>query len=106
MRSAGGGSWKTNNGGATWTPLFDTQSTVQSFEVTSADNGREFVFRLPKVDGAKYLRIRGTDGNRSAPGLMGAAVDPQGPAADVLGDADPWKDLWFYTNPIWVLPSR
>ena len=21
---------------------------------------------------------------------------------DVLGDADPWTDLWFYTNPIWV----
>jgi hypothetical protein len=76
---------------------------VQSFEVTPADNGREFVFRLPKMDGAKYFRIRGTDGNRSAPGLMGSAVDPQGPAADVLGDADPWKDLWFYTNPIWVL---
>jgi hypothetical protein len=84
---------------------FKTPNTkvVQSFEVTSADNGREFVFRLPKVDGAKYLRIRGTDGNRSAPGLMGAAVDPHGPAADVLGDADPWKDLWFYTNPLWVL---
>jgi hypothetical protein len=76
---------------------------VQSFEVTAADNGREFVFRLRGVDGPKYFRIRGTDGNRSAVGLMGKNVDPQGPAADVLGDADPWKDLWFYTNPIWVL---
>jgi hypothetical protein len=36
---------------------------------------------------------------------MGAAVDPAGPAMDVLGDADPWLDLWFYGNPIWVLPS-
>jgi hypothetical protein len=34
---------------------------------------------------------------------MGASVDPIGPAADVIGDADPWKDLWFYTNPLWVL---
>ncbi|GII24589.1 PHP domain-containing protein [Planosporangium mesophilum] len=76
---------------------------VQSFEVTPADDGREFVFRLPKVDGPKYFRLRGTDGNRSAPGLMGAAVDPHGPAADVFGDADPWKDLWFYSNPLWVL---
>jgi hypothetical protein len=76
---------------------------VQSFEVTPADNGREFVFRMPKVDGPKYFRLRGTDGNRSATGLMGAAVDPHGPAADVLGDADPWKDLWFYSNPLWVL---
>jgi hypothetical protein len=76
---------------------------VKSFEVTAADNGREFVFQVPKVDGPKYFRIRGTDGNRSAPGLMGASVDPIGPAADVIGDADPWKDLWFYTNPLWVL---
>ncbi len=37
--------------------------------------------------------------------LHGAGVDPAGPAADVLGDADPWDDLWFYTNPIWVLPG-
>ena len=20
-------------------------------------------------------------------------------------DADPWRDLWFYSNPVWVLPS-
>jgi hypothetical protein len=52
-----------------------------------------------------YLRLRGTDGNRSAVGAMGAAVDPAGPALDVVGDADPWRDLWFYTNPVWVLPS-
>jgi hypothetical protein len=84
---------------------FTTPNTkvVQSFEVTPADNGREFVFRLPKVDGPKYFRLRGSDGKRSAPGLMGAAVDPNGPAADVFGDADPWQDLWFYTNPTWVL---
>jgi len=25
---------------------------------------------------------------------------------DVLGAADPWTDLWFYTNPIWVVPNR
>ena len=35
---------------------------------------------------------------------MGAAIDPYGPKLDVIGDADPWGDLWFYTNPIWVLP--
>ena len=25
-------------------------------------------------------------------------------AAPLLKCADPWKDLWFYANPIWVLP--
>ncbi len=51
--------------------------------------------------------LRAGPGNRrqaQAVGLNGAAVDPAGPAADVKGDADPWNDLWFYTNPIWVLP--
>jgi len=27
------------------------------------------------------------------------------PAMDVLGSADPWQDLWFYANPIFVVPS-
>ena len=41
---------------------------------------------------------------RSRPGYLGVAVDPAGPKLDVVGDAGPWVDLWFYTNPIWVLP--
>jgi hypothetical protein len=45
-----------------------------------------------------YLRLRGTDGNQLAPGLPRASVDPSGPAIDVVGDADPWVDLWFYSN--------
>ena len=52
-----------------------------------------------------YVRGRGSDGKRSGPGLNGAGVDPNGPVVDVVGDADPWQDLWFYTNPIWVLPA-
>lgn len=51
-----------------------------------------------------YLRLRGSDGNRSQVGYFGADTDPQGPAIDVVGDADPWLDLWFYTNPVFVLP--
>ncbi|RII89346.1 hypothetical protein DZF98_14300 [Clavibacter californiensis] len=30
----------------------------------------------------------------------GAAIDPAGPAIDVLGDADPWEDLWSSTSPL------
>ncbi|MGS2617611.1 hypothetical protein ACVCAH_24265 [Micromonospora sp. LZ34] len=41
------------------------------------------------MDEPFYLRIRGTDGKRGQPGLMGAAVDPSGPALDVAGAADP-----------------
>ncbi len=61
-------------------------------------------YDLGRVRDPFYVRVRGTDGNRSAVGLAGARVDPAGPAADVKGDADPWADLWFYTNPIWVIP--
>jgi hypothetical protein len=78
---------------------------VQSFEVGATKTGSvSFTYSFGQVTEPFYLRVRGTDGNRAAPGLMGAAVDPTGPAMDVIGAADPWTDLWFYANPIWVLP--
>ena len=56
--------------------------------ITAQDlpNWSQFVPRLNRVD------------------LVRGAVDPTGPAMDVVGSADPWQDLWFYTNPIWVVP--
>nr|BFE65661.1 PHP domain-containing protein [Dactylosporangium thailandense] len=77
---------------------------VKSFEVTQSKGTVSFTYDLGVADQPFYVRVRGTDGNRTAPGYLGAAIDPAGPAIDVLGDADPWKDLWFYANPIWVLP--
>ncbi|GAA1884686.1 PHP domain-containing protein [Lapillicoccus jejuensis] len=81
----------------------DTKVLVQR-DVSGAKGKVVFTVDLGYVDEPFYVRLRGTDGKRQAVGLNGAAVDPAGPAADVLGDADPWQDLWFYTNPIWVLP--
>ncbi len=85
----------------------DTFTAPATKVVTSFDVGRNsgsVSFSYSRTANQPfYVRIRGTDGNRSAPGLRGAAVDPAGPAMDVLGDADPWKDLWFYSNPIFVL---
>lgn len=49
-----------------------------------------------------YVRLRGTDGKKSQPGFLGADIDPAGPAIDEIGNADPWEDLWFYTNPVFV----
>ncbi|GAB3860888.1 CehA/McbA family metallohydrolase domain-containing protein [Dactylosporangium cerinum] len=77
---------------------------VKSFEVNKSTGTVSFTYDLGPTDQPFYVRLRGTDGNRTAPGYHGAAVDPVGPAIDVVGDADPWKDLWFYANPIWVLP--
>jgi hypothetical protein len=77
---------------------------VKSFEISPGSKRVSLTYPLGRLDKPFYLRLRGTDGNRTQPGLMGAAVDPHGPALDTIGDADPWRDLWFYTNPIWVLP--
>jgi len=78
---------------------------VKSYEVSPGSQQVSLTYSLGRLDKPFYLRLRGTDGNRTQPGLMGAAVDPAGPKLDVIGDADPWGDLWFYTNPIWVLPK-
>ncbi|MFE9763629.1 PHP domain-containing protein [Streptomyces sp. NPDC005808] len=82
-----------------------TAKVVQSYEVNKSSGTVRITYSLGQVDRPLYVRLRGTDGNRSATGINGAAVDPHGPALDVVGDADPWLDLWFYSNPVWVLPS-
>ncbi|WNV90431.1 PHP domain-containing protein [Umezawaea sp. Da 62-37] len=67
-------------------------AVVKSFEVTK--NRARFTYVFRDVASAFYLRVRGTDGNQlTADG---------GPVMDVVGDADPWADLWFYANPVFV----
>ncbi|MFE3826549.1 PHP domain-containing protein [Streptomyces sp. NPDC059092] len=82
-----------------------TAKVVSSYDVDKSTGTVRVSYSLGRVDRPLYVRLRGTDGNRSAVGARGAAVDPAGPALDVVGDADPWRDLWFYSNPIWVLPA-
>ncbi|WP_344313080.1 PHP domain-containing protein [Fodinicola feengrottensis] len=81
-------------------------AVAKSFQIGKSTGQATFTYDLGRLDQGFYLRLRGTDGNRTAPGYHGATVDPAGPAMDVVGAADPWNDLWFYTNPIWVVPSR
>ena len=78
---------------------------VQQWDTSGKRGTFELVLPLGKAEEAFYVRVRGTDGHRGQPGYLGAAIDPAGPQLDVVGDADPWVDLWFYTNPIWVLPK-
>ena len=77
---------------------------AKSFEVSTTSGTLTFTYPLGAVSDPRYVRVRGTDGNRTAPGYRGVSVDPVGPAMDVVGNSDPWSDLWFYTNPMWVLP--
>ncbi len=70
---------------------------VETFEVGVAARreGRlEISYRFRNVTQPFYLRLRGSDGNR----LTGAGD----PMIDVVGDANPWADLWFYANPVFV----
>lgn len=94
-------------GAVTDKDTFTTPDTtvLKSFEVAKGAGRVSFTYSFGRVGEPFYLRVRGTDGKRSQPGLMGAGVDPFGLALDVVGVADPWEDLWFYANPIWVLPS-
>ncbi|HEU5474066.1 MAG TPA: PHP domain-containing protein [Actinophytocola sp.] len=85
--------------------LFAPDTRVaRSFEVPPGARHATFTHPLGPVDRPGYVRVRGTDGNRTAPGFRGADVDPAGPAMDTLGNADPWTDLWLYTNPIFIEP--
>lgn len=79
-------------------------TVVRSWDVHERTGSIELVHQL-KVDGPCYVRVRGTDGKRGAPGYHGAAVDPAGPALDVVGQVNPWEDLWFYSNPIFATPA-
>lgn len=50
---------------------------------------RSVTWRMDRVEGDLYLRVRGTNGRELEPTL-----DPRG--------EDPWSDLWFYSNPVFV----
>ena len=50
---------------------------------------RTITFELPSVDSDLYLRVRGTNGSEMEP-----QQDPRG--------ENPWTDLWFYSNPIFL----
>ncbi|OPC79131.1 histidinol-phosphatase [Embleya scabrispora] len=58
--------------------------------------------QLPRRNKPYYVRLRGSDGNRHGVGPFGARVDPAGPIQHPNNDGDPWRDIWFYSNPIFV----
>lgn len=68
---------------------------VRSFEITRRVGTVELRHQFRDVDAPFYLRLRGTDGRASAPGSIEPRHDP-------IGATDPWADLWFYTNPMFV----
>jgi len=76
--------------------MFAPNTTVQkTFEVSQTTGKVQFTYTYKNVGDSFYLRYRGSDGKI----LAANGVDP---AMDVVGDSDPWKDLWFYTNPVFI----
>lgn len=78
-------------------PVVDPDTTtapgtrvVKSFEPRWAP-GRQVVFRhtFRNVRSPFYARVRGTNGDAE-------------PMPDVIGQANPFEDLWLYANPIFV----
>lgn len=66
--------------------------------LTPADARRDgdrlvFSLDLPPLTGPAYVRVRGTSG---------AELEP---LPDAPGE-DPWSDLWFYANPVFLRPSE
>ena len=62
---------------------------VSEKEWTMQGNSYSFSVTLPKVDRNVYIRVRGT---------ASAELEP---AMDAKGE-NPWHDLWFYSNPVFV----
>lgn len=75
-------------------PDADTNPTTQVVARFSENQwrrqGNEFVMRhaLRNIEGQFYVRVRGTNTNED---------EPQPDAQE-----DPWTDLWFYSNPVFV----
>ena len=50
-------------------------------------------YKFENVQESFYVRLRGTNGEEREP-----LEDPDG--------EDPWSDLWFYSNPIFIEVSQ
>lgn len=75
---------------------------VRSIEVSGRTGTYTLRIPIDRVRESGYLRLRGSDGRRNGPGLLGRDIDPHGPIVHTPGDGDPWLDTWFYTNPIFI----
>ncbi|NEK96414.1 histidinol-phosphatase, partial [Modestobacter muralis] len=69
-------------------------TVVETFEVHARGRRATFEHTFKNVQQSFYVRVRGSDGRQ---------LDASGnPLIDVVGNANPWEDLWFYANPVFV----
>ncbi|HEX8806638.1 MAG TPA: hypothetical protein VF741_06795, partial [Candidatus Aquilonibacter sp.] len=107
LGTAGGGVWKSDNGGATWSPVFDGQSVsaIGAVAIDPTDQQRVWVGTgeanprndvsygdglYETTDGGKHWKHVGLDGVWS---IARIAVDPKNPNHVVVAAfGDPFKD--------------
>lgn len=76
--------------------MFAPNTKVEkTFEVSQTSGQVVLTYTYKNVGSSFYLRYRGSDGNK----LAANGVDP---VMDTMGDANPWNDLWFYSNPVFI----
>ncbi len=82
IATANGGAWKTDNGGTTWTPLFDSLSTVQQFNITGID---------PTTDAYSLIYTSPTTGMQSSTASIpydASAAQIQAALDNVVGEGN------------------
>lgn len=62
-------------------------------ELRQSQEHFSYQFTMPALEGPYYIRLRGTNGYETEP-----EPDPHG--------EDPWQDLWFYSNPVFLNVER
>lgn len=65
---------------------------VKNFEVGST---MTFEYTFRNVQQSFYIRYRGNNG-------VNLDKDGLNPLMDVMGNSNPWLDLWFYSNPVFI----
>lgn len=94
-------------------------SVVGTYLVDRIDKGRrrgntvDFAFTVPKLDRSVYFRIRGTNRADLYKPIQALDDNPETRQNDILlrqppmdtPAVNPFEDLWFYSNPIWIRPA-
>lgn len=70
-------------------PSTSVVARFRAAEARREGDWRVVTWRIDRVAGDAYVRVRGTNGHELEP-----EPDPRG--------EDPWADLWFYSNPIFI----
>ena len=76
------------------TSTTSTTAVVWTSAVSATSGSAMFEFIVNCVEQPFKLHVCGSDGKRTAAGLIAGANNVSGPVMDILGSADPWRNPW------------